>query len=175
MELTTAPSQWQRGEFTISTSHALLQPDVINEAFGSDYMYWTRTMTEEGMKKMLSHSFCFGVYRNISQPSVNTERKKLDQIGFARLVTDETTMAYLTDVFILPDYRGQGLGKWLIGCINETVNQWPDLRSTMLFAGGKQAEKFYEKMLGARIFVPEPGKTEIMQKFGPGDVFTNSQ
>jgi hypothetical protein len=59
---TSAPSQWYRDQFLISTSQALLQHEVVNKGFESDYMYWTRRISDEAMKKMLSRSLCFGVY-----------------------------------------------------------------------------------------------------------------
>ena len=102
-----------------------------------------------------------------------TEDELPTQIGFGRLVTDQVSMAYLTDVFIIPEYQGHGLGKWLMKCINETLDSWPHLRSAMLFAGGEQAQRFYKEMLGMRIFVPGTDSLELMEKRGPGDVFSH--
>jgi len=82
-------------------------------------------------------------------------------------------MAYLTDVFVIPEYQGYGLGRWLMQCINETLNTWPHLRSAMLFAGGEQAQKFYKETLGMQTFVPGVDGLELMEKRGPGDVFTH--
>jgi len=62
MSPTTPPSFWSKDQFTISTSQAILQPDVVNKAFGSDYMYWTKAMPEDDMKQMLNNSLCFGIY-----------------------------------------------------------------------------------------------------------------
>lgn len=55
-------SEWYKDQFFISTSQDLLQVEVINKAFNADYMYWTKGMPEDRMKKMLSKSLCFGVY-----------------------------------------------------------------------------------------------------------------
>lgn len=96
------------------------------------------------------------------------------QIGLARIITDESTFAYLTDVFIIPEYQGKGLGKWLMECINETLKSWPNLRSAMLYTGGHDGEramKFYEKMFGMKKFVPGTSGLEIMISRGPGSVF----
>jgi hypothetical protein len=57
-----ADSQWYKDQFLISTSQALLQPEVINKAFDSDYMFWVKRLSDEGMRRMLSHSLCLGVY-----------------------------------------------------------------------------------------------------------------
>jgi hypothetical protein len=59
---TTTPSEWYKDQFFISTSQALLQPEVVNAAFDSDYMFWCNRVSAEAMKRMLSHSLCFGVY-----------------------------------------------------------------------------------------------------------------
>jgi len=83
------------------------------------------------------------------------------------------SIAYLTDVFIIPEYQGHGLGKWLMQCINETLESWPHLRSAMLFVGEEQAQKFYKETLGMQTFVPGTDNLELMEKRGPGDIFTH--
>jgi len=93
------------------------------------------------------------------------------QIGLGRVITDETTFAYLTDVFILPEYQGKGLGRWLMNCINETFNSWPDFRAAMLYTGGhdgERAQKFYEQIFGMRVFKPGEHGLQIMVSNGPG-------
>ena len=62
--------EWYRDEFLMSTSSKLLQPSAINAAFASDLIYWTKGMSEDGMKKMLSNSLCFGVY---ALPKISSE------------------------------------------------------------------------------------------------------
>jgi GNAT superfamily N-acetyltransferase len=94
----------------------------------------------------------------------------LIQIGLARLVTDNCTYAYITDVYVIPSFQGQGLGKWLLNCVNEHVGTWPDLREAILYAGGETAQRFYADVLGMRTF--ESGGKDglvIMSKKGPGD------
>lgn len=86
-------------------------------------------------------------------------------------MTDHTTLAYLTDVFILPSQRGQGLGKWLMGCINETLESWPILRSCLLFVGGDEGEKarsFYRSTLGMRPFKKDYPDMELWGRQGEG-------
>jgi hypothetical protein len=56
------PKEWYQDEFLISTSPSLIQPSAVNEAFASDLLYWTKAMPPEELKKMLSNSFCFGLY-----------------------------------------------------------------------------------------------------------------
>ncbi|OCT54240.1 putative GNAT family N-acetyltransferase [Cladophialophora carrionii] len=70
-------------------------------------------------------------------------------IGFARLITDRVTFAYLTDVYTLPEWQGQGLGKWLISCVQEIVEDMPHLRRSMCIVGhGKEKGiEFYGSLM----------------------------
>jgi N-acetylglutamate synthase-like GNAT family acetyltransferase len=87
------------------------------------------------------------------------------QIGLARLITDEVTFAYLTDVYILQQYQEKGLGSFLINCVNESLSSWPELRGAFLITTGLQ--DFYAKRLE---MIPFDGAKEGMQwmvKRGP--------
>lgn len=97
--------EWQRGEFVVSDSRDELDIDTIH-AFLSE-TYWARGIPRSIVEKAVANSLCFGLYHNE------------EQVGFARAITDRATFAYLADVFILHDYRGHGLGKWLLACILE--------------------------------------------------------
>ncbi len=70
-------------------------------------------------------------------------------IGFARAITDRVTFFYLTDVYMLPEWQGQGLGKWLIQCVQEVVEDMPYLRRSMCVVGhGREdAQAFYGKLM----------------------------
>ena len=96
--------EYRRGHFLISTDPTLLQVAVINN-FLSNESYWARGRRLEVVKTSIKNSLCFGVY------------SESQQAGFARIVTDYATFAWLCDVFILPEQRGHGLGKWLVECI----------------------------------------------------------
>lgn len=89
-------------------------------------------------------------------------------VGFARLITDHVTFAYLTDVYILDGHQGRGLGKWMMECLNELLDAWPDLRRVLLITGSPDANKLYTKTLGALEWdASAAGKMSVMQKFGP--------
>lgn len=103
--------EWHRGEFTISTNPRKLQPDVIYR-FLSEESYWAQKRSQLTVSRSLENSLNFGLY------------KSDDQIGFARVVTDFATFAWLADVFVLDEYRGRGLGNWLI----ETVVSYEPLQ-----------------------------------------------
>src|SRR5437660_206940 len=97
-------SSWQRGEFLISTDRAKLDVAVIHD-FISNKAYWGIGRPVAVVRRALDHSLNFGLYKGV------------EQIGFARVITDYATFAWLADVFILPDYRGLGLSKWLLEVI----------------------------------------------------------
>ena len=103
--------EWQNKEFTISTDKSRLQFDVIQSFLAND-SYWAQGRTPEQTKIAIEHSICFGLHHGDKQ------------IGFARVVSDQATFAYLGDVFVLSEYRGQGLSKWLM----ETIIAHPDLQ-----------------------------------------------
>lgn len=102
--------EWQSGDFTISTDKARLDLDSIHAWLSSTY--WAEGIPRETVERSLQHSLVFGIY---------TGQK---QVGLARVVSDFATFAYLGDVFIDEQYRGQSLGKWLI----ETIISHPDLQ-----------------------------------------------
>ena len=99
-----------RDQFTISTDPTRLDVDAITDMLAR--AYWAQGRTREMITRYLQHSLAFGLYDGSRQ------------IGLARVVSDYTTFAWLCDVFIHEDYRGQGLGKWLMG----TVHSHPDLQ-----------------------------------------------
>jgi GNAT superfamily N-acetyltransferase len=98
-------------EFIISSNKEKLQLEVIH-CFLSN-TYWAKDIPISLVKKSIENSLCFGVYH------------QNNQIGFARVVTDYTTFAYLADVFILEEYRGKGLSKHLMKFIIE----FPELQN----------------------------------------------
>lgn len=91
-------------DIEISTDPDRLDLDVIHR-FLSEQSYWARGRPIETVVQSLAHSLCFGVYLDKRQ------------VGFARVVTDRTTFAWLADVFILDEYRGRGYGKALVRAI----------------------------------------------------------
>jgi GNAT superfamily N-acetyltransferase len=96
--------EWTTGVYTISTDPARLDIAVIHE-YLSTSSYWAAGRPLEVVRRGIENSLPFGVF------------KGTEQAGFARVITDYATFAWLCDVFVLPAYQGQGLGKWLIGVI----------------------------------------------------------
>ncbi|CAN5210982.1 GNAT family N-acetyltransferase [soil metagenome] len=92
--------------FIISTDQNMIDFDVVFKYLNED-SYWAKGIPAEKMKIAIRNSLCFGVYR------------QNELIGFARVITDKATFAYICDVFVLPPFRGLGLSKWLIQTILE--------------------------------------------------------
>ena len=97
--------------YKISTDQDLLDLDVIHN-YLSNVSYWSKGITKEKVQRSIENSMCFGVYKDGKQ------------VGLARVVTDKAIFAYLCDVFILDEYRGNGLSKWLL----QTILAHPDLQ-----------------------------------------------
>jgi GNAT superfamily N-acetyltransferase len=93
----------RRGEFVISTHRERLDLNFIHGFLKE--CYWAKGIPREVVARSIEHSLCFGVYG------------KSMQIGFARVISDFSTYAYIGDVFLVEAYRGRGLGKWLVECI----------------------------------------------------------
>jgi GNAT superfamily N-acetyltransferase len=128
----------RRGEFTISTDNSFLQIETIHK-FLSEESYWAKERTREQTERAIENSLSFGVY--ISDM----------QIGFARVVSDYATFAYVGDVFILEEFRGQGLSKWLI----ETIVNHPDLQNLRRWIlATRDAHALYEKFGFSELRVP---------------------
>ncbi len=96
--------EWQRGEYLISTDNARLGLEVIHDYLARE-SYWAKGRSMETIRRSIENSVAFGLY------------KGAEQVGFARVITDYATFAWLADVFILDSARGQGLGKWLMEVI----------------------------------------------------------
>lgn len=99
------------GQFIISTDRSRLDLPMI-QRFLVEESYWAQERTEEQTRTAIENSICFGVYEGDRQ------------IGFARVVSDKATFAYIGDVFILDEYRGRGLSKWLM----QVMVEHPDLQ-----------------------------------------------
>jgi len=98
-----------------------------------------------------------------------TGRDNPAQIGFARLVTDEVSFAYLTDVYVLKEYQGKGLGSWLMDCVDEELGTWPNLRRTMLITTLKDGQEFYAKKLGMAPFEQGGSGMVVLNRRGNGN------
>jgi GNAT superfamily N-acetyltransferase len=101
--------------YAISTDRARLDVDAIHGYLARSY--WSPGIPREVVARAIEHSICFGAYHGP------------DQVGFARVITDEATFAYLADVYVLEAHRGQGLSKRLM----EAVMAHPSLQRIRRF------------------------------------------
>jgi len=121
--------EWEKGGFAINNDKSQLEIGVIQLFLETD-SYWAQTRTLEQTKAAIANSICFGVY----------DGKR--QIGFARVVSDRATFAYIGDVFILDEYRGRGLSKWLM----DVIVSHPDLQNLRRWVlATRDAHGLYEK------------------------------
>ncbi len=120
--------QKRRGEYLISTDKRKLNFNTTHNFLTN--CYWSNGISMKLVRKAAGNSICFGVYH----------RKK--QIGYARVITDYVRFGYLADVFIIEEYRGKGLSKWLMKTILNHL-QLEDVHAWMLAT--KDAHGLYEK------------------------------
>src|ERR1700691_6409848 len=93
--------EYRRGEFAISTDRERLSLDVVHGFLTN--CYWAKGIPREAVARSIKHALCFGIYDGEGA-----------QVGFARVISDFATIAYVGDVFVLETHRGRGLGKWLM-------------------------------------------------------------
>ncbi len=120
---------WRQDEFLISTVKEKLDLKLIH-GFLSNDSYWAKGRSIDIVARSIENSLSFGLYRN------------RQQIGFARVVTDYATFAWVADVFILEKHRGQGLAKWLM----QTITSHPELQGLRRWVlGTKDAHELYRQ------------------------------
>ena len=129
----------QKDEFTISTDRSRLDVDAI-QRFLVEESYWARERTFDQTKTAIENSICFGLYH----------QDRL--IGFARVVSDRSTFAYIGDVFVLEEFRGQGLSKWLM----QVIVEYPELQGIRRWVlATRDAHGLYSQFEFAPLRYPE--------------------
>jgi GNAT superfamily N-acetyltransferase len=139
--------EWRRENFTISTDRAKLDRPAIHEFLSASY--WAKGIPREVVDRSIEDSLCFGVYDGGRQ------------VGFARVITDFATFAYLADVYVLESHRRRGLAAWLM----ESILAHPrlqGLRRWMLVT--RDAHPLYRKFGFRELAHPE----RIMEMTDPG-------
>ena len=164
----------KRDEYIISSDPSLLDLAAINAAFAGPSMYWCTALSESDLRTTLENSLNLGLYVSTSSSTspapAHATPPKPKQIGLARLITDYVTFAYLTDVYVLEEAQGKGLGLWLIDCVGEVLKGMPHLRRAVLVTGEGEKERFYEKKLGFRRADPGSDGVITMHYSGPDAV-----
>ena len=146
-------TEWRRDNYLISTDRRRLDRSVVYRFLEGSY--WAKGIPRETVDRCIENSLCFGLYDSDCQ------------IGFARIISDFSTFAYLADVFVLEAARGRKLGVWLI----ETIMGHPQLqglRRWMLATA--DAHGLYRKFGFTKLSRPE----RIMEIVDP-DIYTRSK
>ncbi|MGR5295612.1 GNAT family N-acetyltransferase [Vibrio mediterranei] len=133
--------------YFISSDKRLLDIPLIHRELANSY--WAKGIPLDVVEKSIEHSLCFGVYTASNE-----------QVGFARMITDRATFAYLSDVFVVEKAKGEGLGKQLIKAIDEHPER-QGLRRIMLAtsdAHGLYRQFGYQEVSNPQI---------LMQKWNP--------
>lgn len=118
---------YENEDYRISDDREEIQLDIVESLLRSSY--WASERSLETMKTSIANSICFSLFFNGGQ------------VGFARVVTDFASVAYIADLIIHPDHRSKGVGKWMFGVIandprwnSKFRNQWGQTR--LILKGG---------------------------------------
>ena len=129
---------YHKDDFTVVTDPSKLDVVAIHRYLTR--AYWSEGIPQHIGEKALANSLCFGLFQGTQQ------------IGLARVVTDRATYAYLCDVYVLEEFRGKGLGVWLMEC----VTSHPDLQGLRRFSlATRDAHGLYEKFGFAALKKPQ--------------------
>jgi GNAT superfamily N-acetyltransferase len=129
---------WQKDEYTITTDKSKMDIEVIHEFL--THSYWAKGIPVAIVQKSIEGSLSFGVFHGSRQ------------VGFARVISDMATFAYLADVFIIEAYRGKGLSKWLM----EIITGHPGLQGLRRFLlSTRDAHGLYRQFGFSELLSPE--------------------
>lgn len=120
--------KWTYNAYELTDDPSAVDVDAVCELLHDTY--WATSRPRHLIVKSVKHSLCFSVYCQGRQ------------VGLARVLTDQGATSYLCDVVIHPQHRGQGIGKWLMGCILEH----PDVKQTRMLLVTRDAQEFYGKL-----------------------------
>jgi len=119
---------WEQADFTISSEKKQVDIDALHDMLSRTY--WAKDRRREEVEKSVANSLCFSLFKGD------------EQVGFARVLTDGVAYAVILDMVIREDFRGQGLGRWLLQCLVEHPQVVP-LRQVLWTSN---ADSFYQKL-----------------------------
>jgi GNAT superfamily N-acetyltransferase len=142
--------EWRRGDYSVSTNPAQLDVDLVHGFLTASY--WAAGIPRDVVERSIAGSLPFGLYRE--------HERGQEQIGFARVITDGATFAWIADVFVVGSRRGEGLGVWLMECI---VSH-PDLQGLRRWMlATRDAHELYRKVG----FGPPADPGRMMERVDP--------
>jgi GNAT superfamily N-acetyltransferase len=141
-----APIESERGEYVVSTDRSRIDVAAVH-AFLSQ-SYWSPGIPEDVVRRGIAGAICFGIYHG------------REQVGFARVITDQATYAYLSDVYVLEAHRGRGLSKWLM----EVIMSHPSLQRLRRFALSTRDAHGLYRQFGFELVANPERQMEIMRR-----------
>ncbi|MBT2771854.1 GNAT family N-acetyltransferase [Halomonas sp. ISL-60] len=119
--------EWRKDNYLITDDTSKVQLDVVHRLLAATY--WGDRRPREIVERMVAGSICFSLYRGTTQ------------IGFGRAVTDSATFTWVADIVVESEYRGTGLGQWMMECL---VTH-PSVKGTQMVLQTRDAQGLYEK------------------------------
>ena len=119
--------EWRKGDYLITADPTKVQLDVVHRLLAATY--WGGRRPIEIVERMVAGSICFSLYHGPTQ------------VGFGRAVTDSATFTWVADIVVEPEYRGTGLGQWIMECL---VTH-PAVNGTQMVLQTRDAQGLYEK------------------------------
>jgi len=124
--------EWTRDRFVISDDASRVDRDLVHR-FLRDESYWSGGVPRDVVDRSIDNSLCFSLF----------DLRDDQQVGFARVITDRSTFAFVADVFVLPTHRGHGLGVWLC----RTLLEHPELQGLRrILLGTDDAHDLYARL-----------------------------
>ena len=149
-------SHTDNGKFFVSVDKSLIDFELVYQQINNSY--WAKGISREVMQRAIDNALCFGVYRK-------ADGGNIQQVGFARMITDQATFAYLADVFIVKAYQGLGLSKAMM----EVIIGFPSLQGLRrMMLATSDAHGLYKQFGFEEIAQPEI----LMQSWNP-NVYQN--
>ena len=140
------PIESVRGEYVISTDRSRIDVAAVHAFLSRSY--WSPGIPEDVVRRGIAGAICFGVYHGS------------EQVGFARVITDQATYAYLADVYVLEAHRGRGLSKWLM----EVIMAHPSLQGLRRFALSTRDAHGLYRQFGFELVANPERQMEIMRR-----------
>jgi GNAT superfamily N-acetyltransferase len=140
------PIEAVRGEYVVSSDRSRIDVAAVHEFLSRTY--WSPGIPEDVVRRGIAGAICFGIYHG------------REQVGFARVITDQATYAYLSDVYVLEAHRGRGLAKWMM----EVIMSHPSLQGLRRFAlSTRDAHSLY-RQFGFELVANPDRQMEIMRR-----------
>lgn len=155
--------EWRCDGYLITTDSSSVPLARLIDVFNSKEFHWANALPLEYMRYTLENSLCLSLFRK--------DNGQDSFLGFARCITDYTTFLYMTDVWVDPAVQGKGLGKWIVQCVQQLIEEIPYLRRSLLFTSDREKSvPFYQKYMDMTVIESGFGDGPIiMERRGPGN------